>query len=77
MPQIQNANGQYYKNVTLNNLIDLFDNIATGLNAIQSHSFGDIWEIDVTERNYAVSHLSIENASYINNELQEPRKTWK
>lgn len=70
MPEIINQNGQYYKNVTLNNLIDLFAEIADDSVGIKSHSFGDIWEIDVTERNYAVSHLSIENAQYLPNEIQ-------
>lgn len=70
MPEIINQNGEYYKNVSLNNLITLFDTIATANQGIQSHSFGDIWEIDVTERNYAVSHLSIEQAQYLPNEIQ-------
>jgi hypothetical protein len=70
MPEIINENGNYYKNVTLNNLIDLFAEISAANVGIKSHSFGDIWEIDVTERNYAVSHLSIENAQYLANEIQ-------
>lgn len=70
MPEIINQNGEYYKNVTLNNLITLFDTIATANQGIQSHSFGDIWEINANERNYAVSHLSIEGAQYLPNEIQ-------
>jgi len=70
MPQVKNINGDYYKNVTLNNLIELFAEISEANVGIKSHSFGDIWEIDVNERNYAVSHLSIENATYSENELQ-------
>ena len=70
MPEIINADGNYYKNVTLNNLIELFADIANSNGGVKSHSFGDIWEIDVTERNYAVSHLSIENAQYLANEIQ-------
>jgi len=70
MPQVINQNNQYYKNVTLNNLIDLFAEISASNVGLKSHSFGDIWEIDTKERNYAISHLSIENAQYAPNEIQ-------
>jgi len=69
MPQIINQNNNYYKNVTLNNLINLFAEISEANTGIKSHSFGDIWEINIKERNYAVSHLSIENAQYLPNEI--------
>jgi hypothetical protein len=69
MPII-NANGNFYKNATLKNLIDLFEDICTENSGIMSFSFGDIWEIETKERDYVVGHLSIENAQYLNNELQ-------
>ena len=67
---ILNANGNFYKNVTLKNLIDLFSGLCDQHASIKSFSFGDIWEIDVSERNYVVAHLSIENAQYSINELK-------
>jgi hypothetical protein len=42
MPII-NANGNFYKNATLKNLIDLFEDICTENSGIMSFSFGDIW----------------------------------
>ena len=67
--EFKNIAGQQQKNVTLLNIIKLYENIASANSYIQDFTFGDIFEIDLNETNYALSHLSIESANYSNHEL--------
>ena len=69
MAQVFNQDEQPYKNVTLKNLIDLFAQISIKNQGLKEHTFGDIWEIDLSETNYALSHLSIEGANFSQHEL--------
>ena len=66
--EFKNIAGQQQKNVTLQNIIKLYENIADANSYIQDFTFGDIFEIDLNETNYALSHLSIESANYSNHE---------
>ena len=68
-PEFKNQAGLFQKNVTLSNIIKLYEDIANANTYIQDVTFGDIFEIDLKETNYALSHLSIENARFTNHEL--------
>ena len=67
--EFTNIAGQQQKNVTLQNIIKLYEDIADANSYIQDFTFGDIFEIDLNETNYALSHLSIESANFSNHEL--------
>ena len=67
--EFKNIAGQHQKNVTLHNIIKLYEDIASANSYIQDFTFGDIFEIDLNETNYALSHLSIESANFSNHEL--------
>ena len=68
-PTFTNKAGQLQKNVTLLNIIKLYEQIADDNSYIQTFTFGDIFEIDLNDTAYALSHLSIESANYTANEL--------
>lgn len=70
MGQVFNENGDNYKNVTLKNIIEFFRETANRNAGIKTFTFGDIWEIDLVETDYALAHLSIESANYSINELE-------
>ena len=67
--EFKNQVGIQQKNVTLSNIIKLYEDIADANEYIQDATFGDIFEIDLKETNYALSHLSIESARFTNHEL--------
>ena len=67
--EFKNQVGIQQKNVTLSNIIKLYEDIADANEYIQDATFGDIFEIDLKETNYALAHLSIENANYSTHEL--------
>ena len=67
--EFKNQVGIQQKNVTLSNIIKLYEDIADANEYIQDFTFGDIFEIDLKETNYALAHLSIENANYTTHEL--------
>ena len=56
MAQVFNQDEQPYKNVTLKNLINLFAQISASNQGLKEHTFGDIWEIDLSETNYDESN---------------------
>tara|TARA_R100001443_G_scaffold2640_5_gene8662 strand:+ start:4931 stop:5413 length:483 start_codon:yes stop_codon:yes gene_type:complete len=64
-----NQAGLTQKNATLLNIIKLYEDIASANSYIHNATFGDIFEIDLNETDYALSHLSIESANYTNHEL--------
>ena len=67
--EFKNQAGLQQKNITLLNIIKLYEDIASANSYIQNSTFGDIFEIDLNETDYALSHLSIESANYTNHEL--------
>ena len=69
MSDFVNQAGLQQKNITLLNIIKLYEDIASANSYIQNSTFGDIFEIDLNETDYALSHLSIESANYTNHEL--------
>ena len=69
MSDFINQAGLGQKNITLLNIIKLYEDIANANSYIQDFTFGDIFEIDLKETDYALSHLSIESANYTNHEL--------
>ena len=68
-PTFTNQQGLLQKNVTLSNIITLFNSISDSNSYIQTSTFGDIFEIDLNETDYALAHLSIENANFSTHEL--------
>ena len=67
--EFKNQAGLQQKNITLLNIIKLYEDIASANSYIQNSTFGDIFEIDLNQTDYALSHLSIESANYTNHEL--------
>ncbi len=67
--EFKNKAGQFQKNITLINIIKLYEEIAEANTYIKTFTFGDIFEIDLNDTAYALSHLSIENANYTQHEL--------
>jgi hypothetical protein len=66
---INNA-GNIQKNVTIGNLTLYHEAIVNKCNGIKSASFGDIFNVDVAQATlYPLAHLSVESATYSNNEL--------
>ena len=68
-PVFTNQQGLLQKNVTLSNIVTLYNSISSANSYIQTATFGDIFEIDLNETDYALAHLSIEGAAYKNHEL--------
>lgn len=64
-----NQQGYLQKNVTLANILTIYDTLSSQSAYIRTATFGDIFEIDLNETDYALAHLSIEGASYTNHEL--------
>ena len=55
-PTFTNKAGQLQKNVTLLNIIKLYEQIADDNSYIQTFTFGDIFEIDLNDTAYAFKY---------------------
>lgn len=65
-----NNAGQLQKNITLQNLIKLHEEIGSTLDYIGQTTFGDIFDIDIDQTQlFPLAHLSIESASYDTHQL--------
>ncbi len=61
--------GQNIKNVTLNQLYDLFRSIGASNLFIQTTTIGDIFEVDLVETKYPLLHVGTGSATYDTNNL--------
>jgi hypothetical protein len=61
--------GKAIKNVTLEQLYDLFRKVGTDHALIQTTTIGDIFEVDLVETTYPLMHVATTPASFSNGQL--------
>ncbi len=61
-------NGFELKNITLNNLYEMFRTIGNNVQ-VNTTTVGDIFEVDLTETTYPLMHVATNNASFDTNNL--------